>query len=337
MEPTVSATYTRPMARGEITVHGLLSYKFYRRNSDLNRENIDFGANGTTRLWRCDVNGDVTFRRAQSDLADIVGAATVKNVENRTSFGAGVLCGDDLGLRPGFEYSHEQASNGSNVYNFSDYRVDTYTARIGYSRPTLGFISIYGMIEDGSYPNRLALAPGLPANDAVRTYSGGVAYSRKIGARLTGNVSVGYMHTKPNDPTVPDHKGLTYQGSLTYRGGDRITGTLGFSRSAQQSNLLGVDYSISTQFSGSVRYAFSRIVSVRGDAAYVRRNFRSSALNPTLTTGTDNTKDFGLAVTFTSFRRISIQLEGRHITRSSDNALLDYSANRVLLTTGLTF
>lgn len=337
LEPTVSATYTRPIARGEISVHGLLSYRFYRHNSELNRENVDFGANGSTRLWRCDVNGDVSFRRAQSDLADIVDGASVKNVENRLSFGAGVLCGDDLGIRPGFEYSHEQATNGSSVREFSDYRVDTYTARIGYSRPTLGYLSIYGTISDGSYPNRDPLAIGLPAHDEVRSYSGGLSYSRKIGTRLSGSVSVGYMHVKPNDPTVPDHKGITYQGSLTYRGSDRISGTLNFSRSAQQSNLLGVDYSISTQVSGSVRYRVSRIVSLEGDAAYTRRNFNSSFLDPTATIGTDNTKEFGLAVTFTSFRKISIQLAGRHLTRSSNNSLLDYSANRIMLTTGLTF
>lgn len=337
IEPTVSATYTRPLARGSISVRGLLSYRFYRANSELNRENIDFGANGSTKLLRCDVTGDVSFRRAQSDLADIVDGATVKNVENRTRFGAGVLCGSDHGIRPGFEYSHQMATNGSALRDYSNYRNDTYTARIGYSRPTLGFISIYGRISDASYPNRVPLAPGLPANDAVRTYSGGLSYSREIGARLSGSISVGYMRVDPKDPTVPGNKGLTYDGQLNYHGSDRISASLTFSRGSQQSNLLGVDYSVSTQISGKVNYAFSRIISVTADASYDRRNFKSSPLQTTLVSGADNTKQFGASVNFRSFRRISIALGARHLERSANISLFDYSANRFTITSGVTF
>jgi hypothetical protein len=337
IEPTVSAVYTRPLARGNLSLRGALSYKFYRENSELNRENIDFGADADTQLLRCDVNGNVSFRRAQSDLADILDGATVKNVENRTSFGAGVLCGSNLGIRPGFEYAHEQVTNGSDIREFSNYRTDSYTARIGYSRPTLGFISIYGTIEDGSYPNRPSPGAGLPANDEVRTYSGGLSYSREIGARLSGSVSVGYMRVKPKLAGVPGHKGITYQGSLSYKGSDRISGSLNFSRGTQQSNLLGVDYSISTQISANVSYAISRIISLSGNAAYIRRNFQSSVFATIPTAGKDSTKQFGLAATFKSFRKISITLAGQHIERSSDDGLLDYSANRVSLTTGLQF
>lgn len=340
-EPTVSVTYTRPLARGSISLRGLASYKFYRYNDELNSENLDFGVTGQTKMWRCDVGGDVSFRRAQSDLADIIDGGTLANVENRLSFGANVLCGNDLGIRPGFEYSHESVTNGSDLREFSNHRSDTYTARIGYSRPSLGFISIYGSITDGTYPNRPSLGVGLPANDEIRTYSGGLSYSREIGTRLSGSVSVGYMKVDPALDTVSNHSGLTYAGDLTYRGSDRISATLQFSRSSQQSNLLGVDYSINTMISGSVNYAFSQVVSVNGHATYTRRNFESSVYTAVIPTapvsGSDNTKEFGLSVNFKSFRRITFALGGIHYTRSSDVSGLDYSANRISLTTGLTF
>lgn len=337
LEPTVSATYTRPLARGNVSVHGLLSYRFYRHAHDLNSENIDVGAKGTTKIWRCDTGANVDFRRKQSDLADLIDGATLTNVENRLDFGGSLLCGDDIGIRPGLEYAHKSATNGSTLRKISNYRTDTYTARIGYSRPTLGYISIYGAIEDAAYPNRPSPAPGQAANDKIRTYSGGLAYSRNIGTRLSGSVSAGYMRVKPQLSSVPGFKGLTYAGNLSFRGSDRISAGLSFSRSSQQSNLLGIDYSISTLISGNVHYAFSQVVSLEGTAAYTRRRFQSSVFLIGPAGGSDSTKQFGLAANFQSFRKITFSLAGTHSIRSSRISGFDYTDNRISLTTGLRF
>lgn len=339
LEPTVSAVYTRPIARGEISLRGLVSYRFYRHNDNLNAENLDFGVNGNTRVAFCNAGGNASFHRQQSDLADIVDGGPLTNVENRLLFGGSLLCGDDIGIRPGVEYSHESVTNDSAIRDISDYRTNTYTARIGYSRPTLGYVSVYGTLSDGAYPNRPA-PPGQPAqstNDKVRTYSVGLAYNRDIGTRLSGSVSVGYMHVKPDLASVPGFKGLTYAGSLTYRGSDRISGLLSFSRSSQQSNLLGVDYTISTVVAGSLHYAFSQVVSLDANASYSRRRFQSSVFLIGPSSGNDNTKVFGLGLNFQSFKRLVFTLSGSRVMRNSDVPGFDYAANRVSLRTGLSF
>lgn len=341
LEPTVQATYTRPLARGNISVSGRLGYQFHKRNSELDRENVELGIQGKTALWRCDVSPSARFRRAQSDLADIIGGATVKNAETRLRFGTGISCGNDVGIRPGAEYMFENVTNSSSLREISDYRRHTYTGRIGYSRPTLGYLSLYVRMVDGTYPNRIPLGVGVPINDDVKTYSGGISYEREIGTRLSGSVSAGYMKVKSR-PGLPGSKGLTYAGSLTYRGSDRITASLDFSRDTQQSNLLGVDYAVETQFGGDINYQISRVVGLSANATHTRRSFRGTSyvgvILPGVVIGSgDRTTQFGAAVTFQSFRRLNFTLSGTHYIRSSPLSNLDYTANRVALTTGLKF
>jgi len=345
IEPTVSVDYTRPLARGELNLHALLSYKFYADNSRLNRENIDLSARATTALAFCEVSPNLGFRRAQSDLSDILDGVDYKNAETRIRAGVGVLCGDSIGLRPGVEYAFENVTNSSPVREISDYRRHTITGRIGYARPAFGMVSIYGRAQLGSYPNRSSLGPGFPANDDIKTYSGGIAYQREIGTRLTGSVEVGYMKTKarPSNvvgvPGIPGSSGLTYSGQLTYRGGDRITANLEFSRGSEQSNLLGVDYSVQTRFSGSLTYALSQVISLNANASHTRRSFRgTSFVDPTITLGSgDKTTQFGAGINFQSFRRLTFGLNGTHYIRNSPIPGLDYAANRVALTTGFRF
>ena len=354
IEPTVSVDYTRPLARGQLNLHALLSYKFYADNSRLNRENIELGASATSALAFCEVSPNVNFRRAQSDLSDILDGIDYKNAETRIRAGVGVLCGDSIGIRPGVEYEFENVTNSSPVREISDYRRHTVTGRIGYARPAFGMVSIYGRGEFGSYPNRVPLAPGFPDNDNITTYSGGIAYQREIGTRLTGSVEVGYMKTKARPSAipgagVPGSSGLTYAGQLTYRGGDRITATIDFSRGAEQSNLLGVDYSVQTRFSGSLTYALSQVISLSANATHTRRSFRGTSFvgiidptNPTVITPVnigsgDRTTQFGAGINFKSFRRLTIGLAGTHYIRNSPIPGLDYTANRVALTTGFRF
>lgn len=339
IEPTVTVGYTRPLARGSINLGGRLAYRFYTRNSQLNRENIEAYLRGNTALWRCNLTPNASFRRQQSDLADIIDGATAKNAESRIRVGSGILCGNGIGIRPGIEYTYESVSNSSDVRSISDFHRHTVTGRLGYSRPSLGLIALYGTLQQGKYPNR----PAGSADDEVKTYSVGISYNRELGTRLTGGVHVGYMKVKANPSGlpgvsgVPGHTGITYGGDLAYRGSDRISGTLSFSRDTQQSNLLGVDYSLQTQFEGAISYAVSRVVSLTANASHTRRDFRgTSFVIPGVVLGAgDRTTRFGGAVTFQSFRRLNFTLSGTHFIRNSPAR--DYTANQIALTTGMRF
>ena len=163
-------------------------------------------------------------------------------------------------------------------------------------------------------------------------------------------VEVGYMKVKarpsnvPGIDGIPGSSGLTYAGELTYRGSDRLTASLSFARDSQQSNLLGVDYSIQTRIEGTINYAISPVISVQGNANHTRRQFRGTtfvnAIDPTtpITIGSgDRTTEFGATINFQSFRRLTFALGGTHYIRNSPIPGLDYTANRISLTTGLRF
>lgn len=336
--PSANITYSRPVGPVEAVVGADLSYDFHRYNKRLDSERI--GVNGRTsmRLMRCDTSLSAAYRRNQSDLADVVGTGDIVNVENRINYGVSLLCGDEIGLRPGVSYSHVTVDNESASRSFSDYSADTYTASLGYSRPTFGLLSLYGSYRDGSYPNRPEIAPGLGANDRVRVISGGATYSREIGSRLSGTVSLGYMKVKPKLDVIPEFSGLTYSGQLTFRGGQRISGSLGFSRSAEQSNLLGLSYSIDTVFDGSVNYALNERMSLNAGASYAKRRFEASPLvNSGLGGGGDRTTEVHAGVRYTAVRRITFDLSASRRSRSSKVGLLDYDRNRFTLGVGLKF
>lgn len=337
LEPRIGVLLQAPLGPVGVSLDGSLGYRFHRHNKGLDRETMRVGVGANSRLARCDVALNGGYSRGQSDLGDLVGSGGFVNVEDRIIYGANVLCGNQFGIRPGFGYSHVSAKNSARSRKISDYDADTYTASIGYSRPALGMLSLYGSYRDGSYPNRPALGPGLEANDRIRVYSGGMTFSRDIGSRLTGVVSVGYMKVDPRAKSVPNFHGMTYSGALSFRGSNRLSGTINFAREAEQSNLLISTYGVTTQYHVSAKYALTPSISLNAGGGYSRRKFKQSSALPVLFTGSDSTKQVSAGVSFATVRRLSFDLSASHIERSGHSGLTNYSANRLTLTTGLRF
>jgi len=336
LTPSIGVGFAAPVGPVQLALEGDVGYLFHRRNPSLDRETVDAALSAASRLMGCDVGVNSAFGRAQSDLADLLGDRDV-NIENRFNAGANLLCGDDIGLRPGISYNYTRVTNSAEIRKQSNYSANTYTASLGYSRPSFGLMSVYGSYRDGSYPNRRELGPGLGANDRVRVYSTGLSYSRSIGSRLSGQGSIGYMKVKPRNDSAPDYSGLTYSGEIGFQGGDRISGSLGFARTADQSNLFLVSYTISTRYDAAVRYALGSSMSLRGGAAYTRRNFKTSLLSDVLAGRTDTTKQFDLGLDYSLGRAWRLSLLGTHTTRDSELSALNYSANRIAFTAGLQF
>ncbi len=338
LSPTISVQYGRPVGPVSLAVGSDISYDFHRRNTQLNRERLGLNASAQTKLAGCAVSLEGNYRRGQSDLADLVGVGNIVNVEDAYMIGTNILCGDDFGLRPGLGYSRSVRTNSTVGRSISDVKSDSYTASIGYSLPSFGLLSLYGRIYDGSYPNRPPLGPGLPANDAVRVYSGGITYNRAVGTRLMATVSVGYQKVKPALSQIRSSSGLTYSGNISYRGSNRLSGSLGFSRSAEQSNLLDVSYAIIQRYNLGINYALTERISLNAGAVYSERSFEESAALPgSLARGTDKTKRISGGISLAAVRALKFSLSAYHEERDSGVALFNYDSNRVTLTAGLSF
>ncbi|MBA3896962.1 MAG: outer membrane beta-barrel protein [Sphingomonadaceae bacterium] len=330
--PSLNLDIYVPVGRQAVFLAGGIGYDFHTRYKRFNSERINLaGGADLSYAGNCTSHVELGYARYHTNLADIVdigGGFTDNNREERRSFGIDAGCGGAIGLRPSIGFRREEVRNSSFFRRISNDNTDTYTTQLGYSRPALGTVSIYGSFSDGEYPNRRTAT----FVDGVRIFSGGLQYERAVGTRLTARGSLGYSRVEPKAPGVPKYGGLSYSLSATYRG-DRISLTALGSRSVEQSNILDISYDIDTNFSLNAEYALSPKVNLLGDARYQRRSFRSSPLIPSsLARGSDRLYDVGGGVRLFPRNRLSFTLEAEREHRDADVRLLNYNDTRVSLT-----
>src|SRR3546814_17205752 len=100
----------------------------------------------------------------------------------------------------------------------------TASAGIAYAQPSLGTLSLFATLTDSTYPNR-RFGPAL-VQDGIRTLSGTVQLERRIGTRLQGGISVGYVSVDPELQGVKSLDGFSYGADLAYMSGGPPTLTL---------------------------------------------------------------------------------------------------------------
>lgn len=344
LSPSLGVNVTQGLGRQSLTLTGSLGYDFYRRNSELNRENINLNGLGNLQgPAGCAGTLGLGYARRQSDPGDLILApdgtplVNVVNVQETRRYSAKVSCGREIGLRPGAGWVRSETRN-SGIRRAQNVSSDTYTASLAYTRPSFGNLSLDGSYRDGRYPNREELV-GAILNDGIEVYTAGLSYSREIGSRLGGSVSFGYSHVKPKSPLVPKFDGLSYSAAIRFQPSERLNTSLSASRSAEQSNLLAVSYTITTAFSFDGTYALSPRLSSSFGAGFSRRDFESTPLLPgALLGGADDTYDAHLGLRFKPRNRLSMGIEGAYRKRKSNGSsavqLLDYESKRVSLSVG---
>lgn len=334
--PALGFDILRPIGRQAVFLNGSVGYDFYRKNTRLNRERLDVaGGFQVQALSSCGGRIAGEYGRRRSDLADIVNVADPTNTEVRHGLDVRVSCGDAIGLQPALTYEFQQIKNSTSFRRRNNVRSHTYTVELGYTRPTFGLLSLYASYRDGSYPNRFALIGPDLVQDGLDVYSGGARFERKIGARLSGTISAGYTRVDAKLPGVANFEGLAYSGDLRWRS-NRAEIALGFSRSAEQSNLFDVAYSINTTYQIDGEYALSDRLRLLAGAYHSKRSFRESNFLPSqIVRPNDRTYYVSGGVRLQTLRRLTFDLEAAHEKRDSDVAIFDYRSTRVGLTTRL--
>lgn len=343
LSPSLAVNIVYPFGRQSAFLGGSIGYDFYRRHDELNRERIslDGGVNIRGPASCASVLG-VGYSRRQSDVEDLILApdgstlVNVVNVQETRRYSANISCGPAIGLRPGLGYTRSETRN-SGRREFQNIISDTYRGSLGYARPSFGQLSLYISHQDGRYPNRELLTGGA-GNDGIKVYSGGLSYDREIGSRLGGTVSIGYTKVDPKSSDVHKFDGLSYSAAVRYQPFDRLSTSISASRSAEQSNLLAVSYSISTAYTFNGTYRINDRFSAPFGARYSTRRFRSSPLVPGALTGSeDRTFNANMGVRFQARQRLSFALDTAYRKRTSDTQLLDYSSKQISATVGLDF
>ena len=330
--PRVQIDIARPIGRNSVFLTGLVGYDFYKYNRQLNRERIILTGGGAVSLNSCTVNGQVNYTRRQSDLDDILVSTSGRtaNTETYWSPGVGISCGSAGGLSSSLHYTHDDVQNSDPFRAYGDYHADTYNAQIGLNRPAIGNVGIYSNYRRGVYDNRL-IAPG--RNSVVESYAAGLRVDRQFG-RIKGHISGGVTRVQSNTPGVRGFRGGTYDVSLTYLA-PKLTASAGFGRNVQQSNLLGVDYSIVDSADLGASYILNPRITLTAGAHQTRRRLSSVPLatGPVFIGNTnDRLRTINVGADYTANRHISFGLDATWRSRRGDLPIFDYNARILALT-----
>ena len=320
--PSVDLDISLPISRQSLFLSGSIGYDFYQKNTQLNRERISLlGGVNLNVLGSCSTTFSGEYVRQQSDLADLIGVGDLTNTEERRAVDARVACGSAIGLRPTLGFRHQTVDNNIPVRRVGDYNSDTIDASIGYTRPSLGTISIYAETTDTTYPRRRLG----PVEDGVKFYSMGARFEREIGSRLRGTVSVGFTKVVPK--LVGDgFKGLSYSASLDFQPSERLHLGLLASRAAQASSLLDANYTITESYALDGNYALNRRFRLMFGAAYANRQFDASPLIPgAIDIGGDRTYRGNAGLQYIWNDRLTLGLDYTYERRDAGNSFFDYS------------
>jgi hypothetical protein len=332
--PTIAANIMTPIGRNDVFLRGSVGYQFHRRNSYLDRESIGITGGTTLRvLGGCDtmISGD--HQRRQSELTDFVDGLDPQNVAKTTTASIGFECETKAGIRSSLSYRRSTSESSSPIRVSSNYTLDGIDASVGFTRPAIGTVSVFGNYSGVAYTNRIApIGGGL--TDGVDIYSGGLRFQRDIGARLKGGGSIGYSYVNQRIPGVPSFKGANYGLDLSYDSRNRLRLAIGLNKSVQQSNQIGVSYNVTRRANFDANYIISSSFRLAAGVFQQRRTSARTSVGPFF--GQFNTNDKVLGgyarLEFRGSGPISLGAELAHDRRRSNIAAFDYNSTRVAVT-----
>jgi hypothetical protein len=345
--PSLILDIFQPFGRQAVFLRGNIGYDFYTKNTQLNR--IRVGLNGGANLAvlnSCTVTPSASYQRQRSNAGDIFAVSPVPvvdrvNTEEQLSYGAEASCAGAIGLSPTFGYRHSQTRNTSSFYQLNDSNQDSFDASIGYQRPSLGRISVYGSYSEGEYIRRNVLGlpnviPGIPS-DGVKSYSVGGRFERDIGSRISGSISAGFSWVDPKSVFSSKFRGSTYALALAVRPSDRLSVNVDASRSADLSNTVFATFAVTQVYSLNGTYRLNRKMSANFGSSYQKRDYRQNAQavdNAAVVNKDEFIRAYG-GLVYDLNRRLRLNGLISQQRRKSDNAFFNYNNTTVSL--GLSF
>lgn len=337
IEPQLRVDLSRPIGRQTAYILGSFGYAAYARNSILNRENILINPGVLGQVSRCEYDVSGSYSRAQSDLQELgltpsgPVSANVKNTLQVEQVTGGANCGRQVGLAPSVRVSQSWTQNSSlleqgvNVNSFST------QDGVSYRRPSFGSLTLFGAYSRTSYPDRtiLDIIFHLPSsNSGYETYSGGISYTRPVGARLVGSASISYTDLSNSNPGAKGFTGFTYSAAVTYSVTPRLSTSLNVSRATLPSNRLNSTFRIEDSYSGEADYQLTRRGLVRAGLSYDHENYGGAELISMFDLTRESIYSGFLSAEYRLNRRISLSLGVDQSHRSANFRGLTFNDTR---------
>lgn len=343
VNPSLQLDIALPFGRQSAYLRGVIGYDFYLNNPGLERERIQLDG-GVNLQVGSGCSGGVNasygrFRANPGDVFVVQGGPRIRsiNTQESRSFGARAQCGGAIGLTPSIGYQHSENRNASDFFAANDSNSDSFDASLGYSRPSLGRISIYGTYTTAEYPNRNIFSipgniPGAP-KDGVESYSAGARFERSIGTRISGAIAAGYTWVNPKNVFSSKFRGSSYSANINIRPYDSMTVDLIASRSAEVSNTVFASYSLSEVYALNGTYRLNRKVSANFGSSYQIRDYRGqvSSVDGVELLSQDKFIRGYVGLAYDLNRRIRLNGLFSQTRRKADNPLFNFNNTTVSL------
>lgn len=336
LSPALNLDIFLPFGRKSVFASGSIGYDFYARNSQLNRERINMNLGGNLQVMSsCSTGVSLNYSRARSDAGDVFveneGLISRGNTRELRSIGGHARCGGSIGISPAVSYNHAETRNTNDLFKLNDSNQDSVEGSLGYQRPSLGRISIYGSYSTGEYLNRNVLGlpdvfPGIP-RDGVKSYSAGARFERSIGSRISGSASFGYSWVNPKAVFSQKFRGATYALNLNVIPTTRLSIDLDASRSTNLSNTVLATFSVTELYAFNSTYKLNDRLNLNFGTSLRKQNFHQTAATIDNTTTLKNdkfTRYYGGFV-YSLNRRIRLNGLVSFQRRSADNPLFRYN------------
>lgn len=323
--PSVTAALVLPFNQHAFFGDADVGYEFHSRNKKLESERINAQGGARLRFRACTVETAGHYARRLTELGDIHDEP-VDNVEEVTGARATLSCKRPLGISPVASASYSRSRNELDIRKRSNVDDLRLSAGIAYEQPSLGRLTLSGILTDARYPNRIVAG----RRDGVRTWAAALGIERRTGTRLQGSMTVGYAWVEPDLPGVAAFSGPNYAADIAWLAGSRAKISLSAARSVEASNRLDVSYFRQDMMRLSGRYVMTPRLNAETRASWrVRKYAAATALPGGEPPGTDHSLALGAGLSFVLNRRMLLGMDADWQSRDAAVDLFDYRGFRL--------
>lgn len=324
LTPQVTARYKRQIGLNDITVRGDASYGYYIRNPDRSRVQAILDTQGTFRIaGTCVLKPLARIQRQRADYGDINGS--IDNFQTFTALGLEATCPRTVGLFPIVGVRRDTSDNDPR-FAFANQKAVSYSAGVGYARPSIGTMT--------AYYNRID-----SERDAIGVTNhidrAGITFVRSVVSSASLKADIQYLNARSIGADVRPYRGLGWAGELVYRPLPRLSLTGTTDRRIINDTLVPAGFAVQTDYGLRADWQFAERTQIRAQAGYATRSFRGDPLVIVSGINSDTLVDVLLRMTRRVGARIDLQAEARHISRQTDTDANQYKVT--LATGGITY
>jgi len=329
LSPDASLDIQRVIGRHKFGVQADGGYDFYRYNSRLNRERVHIGLSGGIDLSACYVTLTGGYARTQTDMANFsaTGDQTlVNNLESKTSAGAEMSCGGEIGLRPMAGVNVEKSVNSSNVRKGFDRDTKTYSAGLAYVHPSIGTLMAFGSLRQMRFAHAF-LSDGQHNGFDVKSIGG--RFSRDTGARLKGSLEMTYAQLSPRQAGGRSFSGLNWSADLTLDVSSRMQAHAQLNREITAGAVADTTYHVDTTYSLDMSYVLNERLKLTASGSVKPRSFAGSQGVNGVALTNDRLYNASTTLSYAMNDRLQFTLGGGYERRAANVAFYNYHSFNV--------